>query len=260
MADTIWSLKQGEGPLLATAIHDGHVLRDEVAVLSALTAAQRLREEDPHTAGWTEILPTRVRGLRSRFEVDLNRPRQNSVYRRPQDAWGLDLWRREPDAAIIARSLAGYDAFYAMLDGLLDDLLREHGRVLVLDIHSYNHRRGGPGAEPDDPRLNPQINVGTGKHPSPRWRRLIERFIAELAAADFPGGRLDVRENVKFRGGHMSDHIRGRRGEMVCVLSIEVKKFFMDEWTGEVDDSLFASIREALRSTLPGLREELAKQ
>jgi hypothetical protein len=32
---------------------------------------------------------------RSRFEVDLNRPRREAVYRIPEDAWGLDIWRDE---------------------------------------------------------------------------------------------------------------------------------------------------------------------
>ena len=74
MNAAIWKTVEGEGPIIASAIHDGHDVRPEVASLLALDDAQRLREEDPHTAGWTRVAPTRIVGLVSRFEVDLNRP------------------------------------------------------------------------------------------------------------------------------------------------------------------------------------------
>src|SRR5919106_606587 len=106
-------LTVGDGPVVAVAVHDGHDVRPEVAVLLALDESQRLREEDPHTGEWTRIAPTRVIATRSRFEVDLNRPRDKAVYLRPEDAWGLQVWKEAPSAAMLARSLAEYDAFYA---------------------------------------------------------------------------------------------------------------------------------------------------
>jgi hypothetical protein len=39
-----------------------------------------------------------------------------------------------------------------------------------------------------------------------------------------------------------------------------VKKFFMDEWTGEPDYSIINSITSALKSTIPGVVDELSKQ
>ncbi len=42
-----------------------------------------------------------------------------------------------------------------------------------------------------------------------------------------------------------------------CVLSIEVKKFFMDEWTNEVDLEQLEVIRCALQSTIPGILKAL---
>jgi hypothetical protein len=41
------------------------------------------------------------------------------------------------------------------------------------------------------------------------------------------------------------------------VLSLEFKKFFMDEWSGEPDRAQLEAIRQALQSTLPGLLDEL---
>ena len=92
MTDRIWEELIGDGPLVATAVHDGHRVRDNLLALMKLDDAGRLREEDPFTAHWTTVAPTRVIGLHSRFEVDLNRPRDKAVYRSPEDAWGLDVW------------------------------------------------------------------------------------------------------------------------------------------------------------------------
>jgi hypothetical protein len=90
-----------------------------------------------------------------------------------------------------------------------------------------------------------------------RWARLIERFMEDLAAFDFPGGALDVRENVKFRGGACAKWAHQRFPDSACVLSIEVKKFFMDEWTGVPDEPLLEAVGCALAAALPGAQDEL---
>ena len=38
--------------------------------------------------------PITVSVTRSRFEADLNRPRDRAVYLTPADAWGHQVWRR----------------------------------------------------------------------------------------------------------------------------------------------------------------------
>ena len=146
-----WTVHAGEGPAVATAIHDGHELRPELHRIVALSDPERLREEDPFTGAWTVIAPTRVVVHRSRFEVDLNRPREGSVYRTPAECWGLDLWREDPTTDVLERSYAEYDGFYAHMRELCDRIVRTHGRFVVFDLHSYNHRRGGPNAPVDDP-------------------------------------------------------------------------------------------------------------
>ena len=81
MSDEIVALSEGDGPIVATAIHDGHAVRPEVAELLALDSATRLREEDPFTGRLAAVAPTYLVALRSRFEIDLNRPRDQAVYR-----------------------------------------------------------------------------------------------------------------------------------------------------------------------------------
>ena len=260
MDQEIWTLERGPGPIVATAIHDGHEVRDELLPSLALDESARLREEDPFTGRWASVAPTTLVGLRSRFEVDLNRPRNTAVYRAPEDAWGLTVWKDGLPEEAVGRSLEGYDAFFAALDALYRDLARQHGRFLVLDLHSYNHRRAGPDGPPADPAGNPQVNLGTGTMADRgRWARLIDRFREDLAGYDFPGGPLDVRENVRFRGGACAAWTHRTFPDSACVLSIEIKKFFMDEWTGEPDGALVDAVREALRSVLPGALEELGR-
>jgi len=260
MTDRVWVIEEGAGSLVATAVHDGHEVREDALRCMKIDEASRLREEDPWTAGWTAVAPNRVIGLRSRFEVDLNRPRETAVYRTPEDAWGLEVWDGNLAPEIVERSLAEYDAFYKALSGLYAELAARHGRFVVFDLHTYNHRRDGLDAPAADPRDNPQVNIGTGTmNDRDRWAPVIDRFVADLSAFDFPGGALDVRENVRFRGGNHGRWAHETFPNSACVLSIEVKKIFMDEWTGEVDPYLRDAVGRAIESSVPGVLEELKR-
>ena len=257
--ENAWEIIEGTGPLVAAAIHDGHAVRGELTERLALAPLDRLREEDPVTSDWTLIAPTRIVGLRSRFEVDLNRPRAKAVYLTPADAWGLQVWREPLPADVLDRSLEVYDQFYAAVGELLTRKVQAEGRVVVFDLHTYNHRRAGSTAPPDDEARNPQVNLGTGTMDRQRWAPLVDRFLHDLRHFDYPVGQLDVRENVKFTGGHFGRWIHQQFPDSVCVLSIEFKKFFMDEWTGQVHQEIVERLRAALCSTLPGVQEELAR-
>src|SRR5262245_25824243 len=157
-----WKVELGNGPLVACAIHDGHDVRPAIAECLRLGSLERLYEEDPYTGTWTSIAPTRIIGQRSRFEVDFNQPREKAVYITPADAWGLDVWRCPPSAEMVAESLQTYDEFYSHVQTILEQLVARHSKVVVFDLHSYNHIRGGMGGVPADPEGNPEINLGTG--------------------------------------------------------------------------------------------------
>lgn len=254
-----WYLERGQGPVVAASIHDGHEVRDDLLQRMAISEADRLREEDPFTGEWTDLAPTRIIALRSRFEVDLNRPREKAVYLTPADAWGLRIWKKTPPTDFLERSLAVYDAFYEEVGSLLRRMVDRYGRVVVLDLHTYNHRRQGPDGPAADPRQNPDINLGTGTMDRRRWATVVDRFIVDLRNHDFMGRHLDVRENVKFRGGQFPAWIHRTFPETVCVLAVEVKKFFMDEWTGQPDIAQKAALLKALKSTVWGIHEELLR-
>jgi hypothetical protein len=225
----------------------------------ALADAERLREEDPFTAGWTSIAENRLVGSQSRFEVDLNRPREKAVYLHPEDAWGLHVWKEPPPPEVIDGSLAVYDAFFEEARRLFTGLERRFGRFVVFDLHTYNHRREGPGGPIADVNGNPEVNLGTGTMDRDRWTPVVERFLKELSAFDFLGRQLDVRENVRFRGGQLARWTHKHYPGSGCVLAIEIKKFFMDEWTGIPDPAQLEAIETGLRSTIPGVLEALGE-
>jgi len=143
MDGPIWQLQLGDGPLVAAAIHDGGEIRAELRDLLTLGDDARRYEEDAYASRWTSIAPTRIVAYRSRFEMDLNRPRPKAVYLEPGDAWGLHVWKRRPPKELVDRSLAQYDAFYEHVRFLLEGLVAQFGRLVVFDLHTYNHRRAG---------------------------------------------------------------------------------------------------------------------
>ena len=257
MNDSYRILADLEEPVAAAAIHDGHILRPDVEHRIALDVASRLREEDPYTASWAEVVSTRLIGTRSRFEMDLNRPREKAVYQKPEDAWGLNVWRSGLPESVMQESLAQYDAFYADADRALRALEARWGRFVVLDLHTYNHRRNGPNAAPDDPALNPEINIGTGTMDRDRWAPVVEHVLRALGAPDASGRKREVRENVKFRGGRFSQWVHETFPDSGCSIAIEFRKSFMDEWTGIPSRHDVLAIRGLLASILPGLQRSL---
>jgi N-formylglutamate deformylase len=248
----------GKLPILAAAIHSGHALSDEVASHFALSEADQLREEDPFTWIWTGISENRIIAQHSRFEFDLNRPPEKAVYLEPSDSWGLKVWRGRLPETVFARSLEHHKQIYLNFRAAFTELLNHFAKIVVFDLHSYNHRRNGPDAPPEESAANPEINLGTGTMDRGYWAPLVDRFISDLKGFDFLGRHLDVRENIKFKGGYFPRWIHETFDKSVCCLSIEVKKFFMDEWTGEPDHTVINTISSALKSTLPGVFEELS--
>ena len=255
----LWSVHEGKDIIFATALHAGHEIRKEMAQIMALDELSRLREEDPYTELLAKVTQNRIVPLRSRFEVDLNRPREEAVYLTPGDAWGLHIWQQVPNQAMVERSLREFDQFYAETKKILQHLEQNYGCFVVFDLHSYNHRRGGPDAPPEDPATHPEVNVGTGTMERHKWANVVDRFIRDLRAYDYEGKHLDVRENVKFIGRQFATWVHSNFPETGCVLSIEFKKFFMDEWTGAVDPKKLRLLFAALKSTLPGISEELRR-
>lgn len=243
-------------PVLVTAIHDGHFIRAELLEISALSTEERMREEDPYTGYMSEASENRATSSVSRFEVDLNRLRDDSIYKKPEDAWGLNLWKNELSDEMCGKSLEFYDEFYAELKNHLQEMVQAYGKVVVLDLHTYNHRRNGAYAEVADPNSNPEINIGDA-HNSDSFKDLLSSYVNFLSKQEINGRHPQVGENVKFDGGGLSVWIHENFPEEVCTISVEFKKTFMDEWTGVADVNHLNSIRDLVSNSIEFLEYEL---
>jgi N-formylglutamate deformylase len=253
MSSDSYYFHAGDGPIVAVALHSGHDVRSDLESLFSLNSSDRLREEDPHTDFLTNIVPPRVIVRTSRFEVDMNRERSLAVYQTPEDAWGLKVWEKNLAEESVEKSLAIYDKFYADSKVFLSAIILKYGYVVVYDIHSYNHMRDGPNANPANPVTNPDVNLGTSNLNRILWGNVIDGLTNDLRSFKFPGGNLTVGENIRFMGGHYSHWMQQEFGDKSCTIAIEFKKIFMDEWTHQYDPVKLNAIYNALKYTLQKL-------
>ncbi|MBM4404343.1 MAG: N-formylglutamate amidohydrolase [Candidatus Cloacimonetes bacterium] len=225
-------------PVVATAIHHGHDLPPELEESCGISPAQRLREEDPYTGLIAAQYPNHIVVHTSRFAVDLNRREDKCVYRLPDDCWGLPV-RKTPLAAGLVEELhSAYRDWYALLAFQVERMLRKHRYLIVLDLHSYNHRRHGINHPPEAQQENPDINLGSSNIPRDQLFYLM-RLQEMLKDSDPTLGFLDCRTDIKFTGGHLVRWLHQMYPHRVIAPAVEFKKFFMDEWTGVLDESCF---------------------
>ena len=213
----------------------------------ALSDGDRLREEDPFTGRTVTGVDNNIVVHRSRFEFDLNRAADSAIYKTPDQSWGLKVWSGSPDAALFERSLAIHAAYYRMLGHYLDDIAGQHARFVMLDVHSFNHRRDGADGPATAQAKAPDINIGTFSMPREQWAFLLDPLIEAMRDFDFNGRRLDVRENIAFQGkGEQTRFVHDRYPGKGCAIAIEFKKFFMDEWTGKPDPDEVDAMRRLI--------------
>jgi N-formylglutamate amidohydrolase len=243
-------------PIVCTAIHNGHELSEAVKKNLTISEQTQFYEEDPFTEKFTAICNNRIIVDTSRFEVDLNRSREKSVYLKPKDSWGLSVRKNPPSKEVLMESYRKYEGFYRIVKLHFLEMEKKFGTFFVYDIHSYNHRRNGIKAPADNPSKNPEIILGTNNMPK-KWIPLVYEIQHNLQKFDFFNRNLDVRINIKFAGGHFSRWIHKNFPDSACCLAIEFKKMFMDEWTGELDELKLNELKEALASTLPKIVESL---
>lgn len=257
-SEALWCVDRAASPLIGTAIHNGHALREEVAAVMALHGRQRLREEDPFTEYAIRDVPNRVVFHRSRFEVDLNRPAPSAVYLTPEQAWGLNVWASHPSDDLVRRSLDIHASYYAMLQQMLTGIAAEFGHFVLLDLHSYNHLRNGPDGPPIPEYKAPQINIGTISMDRARWAHVVDPFMDSLRSNEWNGRPIDVRENIAFEGrGEQTRFVHANFADSGCAIAIEFKKFFMDEWTGEPNPAALDMLRTMITTSLPVLLDSL---
>jgi hypothetical protein len=266
-------LQDEQQNVLALSIHNGHEMHPQLLPDCGISEAERLREEDPYTEYFTQPYANRCAVYTSRFSVDLNRNPEQCVYLNPEDCWGLPVRKSMPSGELLASLQQDYQSWYQLLATDVERLLLQHQLLLVLDIHSYNHRRGGIDALPDPQSQNPDIILGRSNMPVefyPWVESLREkldghplyRHGSDGSVLDCLLPALDCRCDVKFTGGWLSRWLHHSYPGRVLSLSVEFKKIWMDEWTGSVNNdfqaelnSLFASaVKQCLQAGMPVYR------
>ncbi|WP_344802974.1 N-formylglutamate amidohydrolase [Allohahella marinimesophila] len=257
-SDDNWVIHSTGGPVLATAVHAGHAMREELRPYLEADEAELRREEDPLTDIWASAAPDHFLCRTSRFEVDLNRSRDMALATNPEHTWGKRIWRESPPQAMIERSLAQHDRFYGLMSDWIKSLITTHGKILLLDIHSYNHRRDGEYAPPASSSSNPDIDLGLTELNHDRYGSLIDVFSEALAQVPCQGRRPDVRGNVRYPdGGHWPEWVFAEFGDDVCTVTLEYKKFYMDEWTGHAYLPVVEDLRSGLAHAIEAATREL---
>src|SRR5690606_26501467 len=213
--------------------HSGHLIDPALRPYLQADDATLRRDEDPLTGIWASVGDDLFRTHTSRFQIDLNRPREKAFNVDPQDTWGIRFYRERPPEILIDRLLEEYDTFYASMKAWIESSIAEHGRILLLDFHSYNHCRGQKEAPQPG---NPDIDLGMTTFDPARFESVGARLQETLNRKDVAGRALDVRTNVRYPdGGHFPEWVFANYGENVCTITLEVKKFYMDERTAMAD-------------------------
>lgn len=243
-------------PLIGTALHYHDGIRDDLVPKLGLDKASRYYEEDPETHRFLGPLLHTLTPNQSRFEFDLNRPPDTTVYSKPSLAWGLDVWKDPLNQYEREFSQEKWYEFHTMVDCAVEDSIRRFGYAVVFDFHSYNYQRN----EYTDWRTDgkPVINLGT-RHLKldERTRDIKDWFLQDLKRHTVEGEEALIEENGVFYGGYLNRRLAHLFGSRVITFSVEYKKVYMDERTGEVHEPILEDLVSQMDDTIHGLADKL---
>ncbi len=249
MIDGAYIFRDSQAPILALSIHNGHRMPEELLPSCGISSSTRLMEEDPFTCGFAGLFPNYIIPYNSRFAIDLNRSPDKAVYLKPEDAWGLPVRKADIPPELLDKLRKAHETWYKIVEYQIKRMLKTHNRLLVLDLHSYNHRRGGIDAAPDPQIDNPDIIIGRSNICKDQYP-LVDKLQEMLNGAPFQGTTIDCRCDVKFTGGYFSRWVNATfPGSCMC-LAIEFKKIFMNEWTGELNLEAYDELRYLFYNTV----------
>ncbi len=250
-----WRLDR-PSPVLAIAMHAGHRVRPELLERMVASGAQRRTEEDRGTERLLEALPVAIWTETSRFEVDINRPRERAAYTTPETCWGIQLYKELPTEAQLEDSRRRHDEAWATIDRLVDSAVERFGYCVLLDFHSYCYRREDPTARWWERPDKPVFNLGTqGAHP--RFAPLNRALLDALRPLRWRGRSVTVGENLVFGGGAVHHRQQARHPGRVVVPSLELVKVYMDELTGEMYEPDFSVLVTRLSAAWVGVLDRL---
>lgn len=250
MGTALIRVKEYDKPLIGLAIHAGHRVREELLSKMSIDERDRHYEEDTRVEEFISDFPIQMIGLDSRYEYDLNRVREKSVYMKPFESWGKKVWQTPPTKDEREISYTKHDEFHELLDFLIEQTIERNARALIFDMHTYNYQRAsfaGRGSE------LPVFNVATSENDRKRYGKILDLLVNELKNVQLDGIEITANENDIFKkDGAVAMSIDKNHTESL-VLPIEIKKIYMNEETGESNDHQIAILHSAFAEIGPKL-------
>lgn len=228
-------------PVLGTAPHWSHRIRDDLRPKVVIDDEDRLYDEDPFTERFLGRVAHTIVPNQSRYEVDMNRPPNVAIYSTPDLAWGKQVYSDDLDAYDREHTMEKWYEFHSLVDRAVLDAIDRFGYAVLFDIHSYNYQRDAQADWHED--ANPEINLGTAHlRLDDEGRRIVDWTLERLGEITAQGEDLRVEENAVFYGGYINRRLSRTFGPRCVTLSVEFKKFFMDELTGEPDKAVLDDV------------------
>jgi hypothetical protein len=239
-SDGIWKLSIKEYvPWVCVALHDGSGFPFELEQHCLLSSADRIFEEDPHTAKLVVSQPIVVSGLDSRYYYDLNRSPEHCD---KTTVFGRRVWKKDiHPLSLLAKQR--HEKFYALFKVLVNKLVDLFGYCLIIDIHSYNYSRID--------RETPLFNLGATKFKREDEHLFVRQWKQALEDIKFPGIKLPVAENDVFRGeGYLLQWVQREFPKTCMTIPIDIKKIYCDEVTGKIYPFLFRRLTQELNKAI----------
>jgi len=239
-SDGVWKISVKEYvPLVCVALHDGSGFPLELEQHCLLAAADRIFEEDPHTADLVTSQPIVLSGLDSRYYYDLNRSPSHCDQ---TVVFGRRVWKKDVHP-LSSLAKQRHEKFYALFKVLVDKLVELYGYCLIMDIHSYNYSRID--------RETPLFNLGTAMFTREDEHLFARQWQQVLADIKFPGIKQPVAENDVFKGqGYLLQWVQREFSKTSLTISIDIKKIYCDEVTGEIYPIQFRRLTQELNKAI----------
>lgn len=226
-------------PYIGTAIHHGHRFRPSLRPLCLLNEKERYYEEDPCTGHFITSLPIVLIGRDSRYAYDLNRAPKHCIY---DLAWGKAVWHPKLPETEKQVSLEKHARYYRILDTLLTTLHKNHPKIFLLDMHSYNYQR--------QPHA-PTFNLGTAYIHMHHFEPVISALEKALGKITLAQEHITVVRNQVFQGkGYQAHFIQEHHAPYTLNIPLELKKIYMDENSGMLYPHILKPLSQAMHACL----------
>lgn len=146
------------------------------------------------------------------------------------------------------KMLALYDAHHKSLEKAVEKALREAGRCLIFDCHSFSTKRLPYENLPKGKEERPEICIGTDAFHTPSW-------LSELLITAFTEAGYRVAVNTPFSGTMVPEKYYRKNPELFSAM-IEVRRgLYMDEGTGKKNSGY-----EKLKKDLTEITERVCEK